>query len=113
MNKEKEHVLDADGITLGQSKKSLGKILVEYSFLTKDQLEEALAEQKNRPGTRLGEILIEKEYVSESNLLKALAIQLDLPFYEKLPVDAIDPALVDNLSIQFCRDHSILHIAKD
>ena len=113
MNKEKEHVLDADGITLGQSKKSLGKILVEYSFLTKDQLEEALAEQKNRPGTRLGEILIEKEYVSESNLLKALAIQLDLPFYEKLPVDAIDPALVDNLSIQFCRDHSILPIAKD
>ena len=46
-------------------------------------------------------------------MLKSLAIQLDLPYYDRLPVAEIDPELVENIPIQFCRDHLILPIARD
>ena len=46
-------------------------------------------------------------------MLKALALQLDLPYYDRLPINDIDPALVDSIPIQFCRDNKILPIARD
>jgi general secretion pathway protein E len=46
-------------------------------------------------------------------MLRALAIQLDLPFYDRLPVNDIDPSLVDSIPIQFCRDNLILPVARD
>lgn len=94
-------------------KKSIGDILLERSLITEDQLQSALAEQRAADGKKLGEILVEKEYVTEEAMLKALAFQLDLPFYDRLPVNDIDPGLVDNIPIQFCRDHKILPVARD
>lgn len=97
-------------------KKSLGEILRTTTELTEIQLEEAIVEQKEEEqGTarRLGEILVEKEFITESEMLKALAIQLDLPFYDQLPVDELEASLVNNIPIQFCRDNLILPIAKD
>ena len=46
-------------------------------------------------------------------MLKALAIQLDLPYYDRLPINDIDPGLVDSIPIQFCRDNMLLPIARD
>ncbi|RYZ84288.1 MAG: hypothetical protein EOP04_18310, partial [Proteobacteria bacterium] len=54
-----------------------------------------------------------KDFVSEENMLRALAMQLDLPYYDRLPLNDIDPTLVDNIPIQFCRDNKILPIARD
>src|SRR5262245_13291147 len=92
--------------------KNLGNILLESESITRDQLDEALANQEVEE-RRLGEILLEKEYVSEEQLLKALAYQLDLPYYDRLPVNDIDPSLVDDIPIQFCRDNKILPVARD
>lgn len=95
-------------------RKSLGEILVESSALTEDQLNEALSYQGEGKGKKkLGEILIDKEYISEEDMLKALAFQLDLPYYDRLPISDIDPALVDNIPIQFSRDNLILPVARD
>ena len=96
-------------------KKSLGEILLKTTDLTEVQLEEAVLEQRNAEGSyrKLGDILVEKEFVKEAEVLKALAIQLDLPFYDMLPVGEIDPSLVSHIPIQFCRDNLILPVAKD
>ena len=46
-------------------------------------------------------------------MLRALAIQLDLLIMKKFPVDEIDPSLVKDIPIRFCRDNYILPIARD
>ena len=93
--------------------KTIGQILVENRTISEGQLQEALAEQREIGHKKLGEVLIEKDFVSEEDMLKALALQLDLPYYERLPLNDIDPGLVDNIPIQFCRDNFILPIARD
>ncbi len=94
-------------------KKTLGEILLDRQSITEAQLREALSLQHGHERQRLGEILVEKAYVTEEQMLKALAYQLDLPYYERLPVNDIDPTLVEKIPIQFCRDHRILPIARD
>jgi general secretion pathway protein E len=94
--------------------KTLGQILVESKTISEKQLQEALREQNEEGNTKkLGEVLVANNYVSEEDMLKALAIQLDLPYYDRLPINDIDPMLVDNIPIQFCRDNKILPIARD
>ncbi|MBI2601535.1 MAG: type II secretion system ATPase GspE [Deltaproteobacteria bacterium] len=93
-------------------RKSLGEILVEAAAITEEQLREALSAQEAEK-KKLGEILIEREVISEEQMLKALAMQLDLPYYDKLPINDIDPELIMNIPIQFCRDNLILPIARD
>ncbi|RYZ59915.1 MAG: type II secretion system protein GspE [Proteobacteria bacterium] len=94
--------------------KTLGQILVETKAISPKQLEDALREQNLDGNTKkLGEVLVAKDYVSEENMLRALAMQLDLPYYDRLPLNDIDPTLVDNIPIQFCRDNKILPIARD
>lgn len=94
--------------------KTLGQILVESSRITEHQLREALEDQRSRDDEiKLGQVLVENDFVSEEEMLRALAQQLDLPYYERLPVNDIDPVLVDNIPIQFCRDNKILPIARD
>ena len=84
------------------AKTGLGEILISRGKLTPDKLQEALALQKDHKGKKLGEILIENEFVTSEDMLRALAVQLDLPFYDRLPVNDIDPSLVEELNIQFC-----------
>lgn len=95
--------------------KSLGQILIDTGAISEEQLEEALSLQKtsNEFGKKLGEFLIEQEYVTEDDMLHALAVQLDLPFYERLPINDIDPSLIEDIPIGFCKDNKILPIARD
>ena len=53
----------------------IGDLLVLLDLITPDQLVEALAEQKKRPGTRLGAVVLEKRFVVERHLLQALSYQ--------------------------------------
>ena len=94
--------------------KTLGQILIESKAISPKQLEDALREQNLEGNTKkLGEVLVAKDYVTEEAMLRALAMQLDLPYYDRLPLNDIDPTLVDNIPIQFCRDNKILPIARD
>ncbi len=96
-----------------QQRKTLGDILIERANITQDQLKLALEIQSNGVDQRLGQILIEKNFVTEEQLLRALAFQLDLPYYDKLPINDIDPTLVEHIPIQFCRDNKLLPVARD
>ncbi|MBC7529120.1 MAG: type II secretion system protein GspE, partial [Chthonomonadaceae bacterium] len=58
----------------------LGEALISDGFITADQLELALSEQKRTdPHKRLGEILVNLRFVTEPTLLTALSRQLDVP----------------------------------
>ena len=96
-------------------KRSLGEILIDSTDLTEEQVTAALAAQEAEGGEKkkIGELLVEQELVSEEEMLKALAVQLDLPYYEKLPVNEIDASLVQDISIQFARDNLMIPIARD
>lgn len=57
----------------------LGKLLVEKNFLTRAELEQALAEQRESRGRRLlGEILVGSGFLSGVSLVRALAEQQGL-----------------------------------
>ncbi len=94
--------------------RTLGQILIDSKTISEKQLQDALREQsEDSSGRKLGELLVAHNYVTEEDMLRALAQQLDLPYYDRLPLNDIDPTLVDNIPIQFCRDNKILPIAKD
>ncbi len=59
--------------------KRLGEILVAEGMVTSEQLQEAVALQKE-DGGRLGDVLIKLGYVSEEQILVALSKQLSIPY---------------------------------
>jgi hypothetical protein len=54
--------------------KPLGELLVEQSWLTREDLEEALSEQE-RTGRKLGQIVVENGFISVEGLTKVLLEQ--------------------------------------
>ncbi|MBI4064478.1 MAG: Flp pilus assembly complex ATPase component TadA [Elusimicrobia bacterium] len=57
----------------------IGDVLVEQGIITKEQLEKALAIQKQTGGI-LGEILIKNSFATDEQITKALSRQFGLPF---------------------------------
>ncbi len=56
-----------------QQEKSLGELLKQAGLITREQLEEALFEQKNSPEFEpLGKILVKKQYVKEEDIISVL-----------------------------------------
>lgn len=57
----------------------IGDVLINYGYITEEQLSHALAVQKQDRGKRIADILIELGYITESQKLDALAQRLGLP----------------------------------
>src|SRR3990167_1787141 len=93
-------------------RRKLGSILLEHTKLTQEQLDEVLEIQRET-GKRLGEILIEKNYLRPEEVMKALSLQLGIPFYTEIPVADIDPALVNDIPINYAKQHDVIPIARD
>ena len=63
------------------TKRKLGEVLLHEQLVTKEQIEEALAEQAET-GELLGEVLVRKGYVSEKNIAETIATQYSFPYLE-------------------------------
>lgn len=88
----------------------LGDILLEERIITKAQLEEALAKQKEEGGF-LGQKLIELEYLDQDTLTLILVKQCKIPHLNLLDYNIGD----DVLSImppELCRKHNVLPVDK-
>lgn len=59
--------------------KQLGELLVDCSLISTQQLEEALALQKERGGL-LGQILVSLQYITEEAIAQALTAQYGFPY---------------------------------
>ncbi len=73
----------------------LGDLLVEKKLISENQLQAALAEQK-QSGRKLGRVLIDHGYVDEETMLKILSAQIGIPYVDLLTFE-LNPQLVQRL----------------
>ena len=66
--------------------KRLGEILLDYGYITNDELSKAL-EHKSRTGKPLGEALVDLGYVTWDEIIHALAEQYGVGVLEDIPTD--------------------------
>ncbi len=90
-------------------RKKLGEILVEMSFLTPDQLTEAL-QQSAKANVILGKYLLSTGLVSEESMAKALASQFGLQMVD-LNRQTIDREALQKVSEATARKHFVLPIS--
>ncbi len=90
-------------------KTGLGNILAELNVFTAEQLNEALAEQK-QSGEKLGRILVNRGIVSELQLIMALEHTLGIPHVQLSKVN-IDPEAVKLVSPKMIRQFKVLPIS--
>ena len=84
--------------------KQLGELLLEKGIITKEQLNKALAIQKERGGL-IGQILVGLAYATEEQIAQALTVQYGFPYLPLLNYD-IDSELIklipENVAKQYC-----------
>jgi type IV pilus assembly protein PilB len=93
---------------IDETKKPLGRLLVEQGVLSLEQLEEALTE-KETSGGRLGEILVGRGWLSPADVARALAEQHELEFMELANAE-VDPGAASLLPEKFARRYGALPI---
>jgi type IV pilus assembly protein PilB len=64
----------------------IGELLVNAKVITREQLEEALA-QPRPPGKKIGHILLERGWISEAQLTQTLSLQLGVPWVSLYHID--------------------------
>jgi len=92
------------------SKKPLGEILVEFGFLSLDNLHKALAKQKST-GKKIGELLVSEGFITETDLLQVLEFQLGIP-HVRLEQFKIDKATCFLVPESFARRHKVIPISE-
>ena len=72
----------------------IGDVLKEYGYVTDEQIETAVAYQKEHKGVRIGGALIALGYIKEIHLLQALGKRLEMPLVdisnEDVQMDAVE-----------------------
>ena len=74
----------------------LGELLIREGRLTDDQLQQALARQK-QTGRRLGAVLQDLGFVTDDVIARLLAAQLKFPYFEP-HLEGVDVAVARRLS---------------
>lgn len=92
--------------------RSLGSILLETTALTEEQLEQALAVQRER-GIKLGEALVQLKFLRTEDVLKALSIQLGFPYENKIDMESIAPDLIASLPINYAKQNEVLPLKRE
>lgn len=88
----------------------IGDILVEKGYVSPDQMNQALAWQKEHRDKRVGQILMELGFVSESQVLDALASRLHLNIVDVAQL-SVDLQAVGKVSREVCEKNLILPVS--
>jgi type IV pilus assembly protein PilB len=95
-----------------QIDKPLGEFLVDEQLISQEQLQNALANQRQEPDKKLGELLEASGVVSSDEIYHALAMQLGLPFVRLRNFD-IDTAALNYLSEDIARKYSVMPLFRE
>ncbi|MCM0083464.1 type IV-A pilus assembly ATPase PilB [Geomonas sp. Red32] len=88
----------------------LGELLVGNNLITKEQLQQALAEQKAAGGNlRLGSILVRDSLISEADLTSFLSKQYGVPTINLTDYD-VDPAVVKIIPAEVATKYQIVPV---
>lgn len=97
----------------------LGQILVDMGFITDDQLEMLLDEQRRQPGEKIGKIAEENGLITDEQLCQALAEQLGMQVInleDFTPTDEVKAEISDTMAqmyrvIPVKREDNVLTVA--
>jgi len=100
------------GRIAAENKMQLGQLLLGRGVVTAEQIENALAEQKEKGHRKLlGELLVEMNYCTENQIASALAEAYDVPYAQVSP-KICDAKVLDILPREFLEEHIILPLFK-
>ena len=89
-------------------RRKVGGILLERGLITPEQLEHALALQKQSdPRQLLGEVILEQNMCTADQITEALASAYDIP-YAKLEPALVDAQIMRVLPVSFIKSHNVL-----
>lgn len=83
-------------------------MLVDAGVLTQDQINEALAKQKET-GDRLGKVLLDEHYITEDQLIDTLRMQLGIDFID-LNKARIDPSIAKYVPKNMARQYRVVPV---
>jgi type IV pilus assembly protein PilB len=91
-----------------ENKKQLGQLLLARGVVTSEQIDKALAEQKDKGHRKLlGELLVEMNYCTENQIASALAEAYGVPYAQVGP-KICDPKVLEILPREFLEEHIVL-----
>ena len=88
----------------------LGDVLIDFGYITPDQLQAALAYQKEHKNLRVGQALQELGYVNERQVLEALAQRLQLRMIDFAQIN-VDISAVEKVPYELAQKYDMLPIA--
>ena len=95
-----------------ENKMQLGQLLLARGIVTPEQIEKALAEQKEKGHRKLlGELLVEMGYCSENQIASALAQSYGVPYAQVGP-KICDPKTLEILPRNFLQEYIVLPLFK-
>ncbi|MFO8057228.1 MAG: hypothetical protein R6V10_08045 [bacterium] len=92
-----------------EKKKKLGEILLEAGVVNREQLKEALEDQK-RYGGKLGTILLDRRFISEKDFFKALTRQLKIPAFD-FSRSTIPESVIKLVPLELAEKYSVFPVA--
>lgn len=92
--------------------RNLGTILLEFTKLTSDQLEEALAYQKEKM-LLLGEALTQLHYLDWEDILRALSLQMGMEYIKEIDPDSISSDLLQDIPINFAKKNDLIPLRRE
>src|SRR5438876_4721873 len=90
----------------------LGKILVGAKMITEQQLNEALAAQKQKGGGKLGSTLVNMYLNDEEKRLGLLAQQYRMQAVDLKMYQNIDPAIIKLVPLDMVKKHMVLPLKR-
>lgn len=90
----------------------IGGVLKEYGYITEQQIQEALAYQKEHKGKRLGGVLMELGFITERQMLEAMGQKLELEVVDMGNV-TVDGDCVGIIPQPLAQKYSVLAIGKN
>jgi general secretion pathway protein E len=85
----------------------IGQILIKHTSLTEEQLDRALAIQKEKGGL-LGQVLIENKMIAPHEIMRAICVQMGVEFLDEIKTDDIDMALIKDININYAKKREVL-----
>ncbi|MDD5116318.1 MAG: hypothetical protein PHW98_04560 [Candidatus Omnitrophica bacterium] len=90
--------------------KQLGELLLNEGIISRNQLKQALKEQKDKGGL-IGETLVELGYVKEDDIAQSLTAQYGFPFLTLKNYD-VSPEITDTIPAKLARQYLLVPIDK-
>src|SRR3970282_2465921 len=97
--------------TAAAAPERLGDLLVRENLITREQLQQALQEQKTS-GMRLGYMLVKLGFVQETEITKMLARQYRMPAVV-LSRSEVDPKIAKLIPAEVAVKHSVLPLKRE